>query len=198
MSQETSSPTSLPKQATIVPARQTIMHNQTKSLKLLGVQDNDELPEEVKQQAIVHPGELKEKAVYTFDIPDVYKLHLPTMEILESKDNEVKKSKKTPSEFYQLVLDIKHCIFKAGNDTMLLFSIFDDNIKQFITEEYCLNLSINNFPKIGQPEDCKVLFKNLTEEHLKSDIYVVCRIYREGPMDQPDITGQKKTSKKCS
>lgn len=91
------------------------------------------------------------------------------------------------NDYYQLVFDIKHCIFKAGNDTKLLFSIFDDTDKKIITEEYCLHLSENNFPKVGSPEDCKVLFKNLSSELLSHDIYITCRIYRIGPMEAPDV-----------
>lgn len=99
--------------------------------------------------------------------------------------------------YYQLVFDIKHCIFKAGNDTKLLFSIFDDTDKKIITEEYCLHLSENNFPKVGSPEDCKVLFSNLSAELLTHDIYILCRIYRLGPMDAPDVMHHKtNTSKK--
>ena len=107
------------------------------------------------------------------------------------------------NDYYQLVFDIKHCIFKAGNDTKLLFSIFDDTDKKIVTEEYCLHLSENNFPKVGSPEDCKVLFKNLSSEILSHDIYITCRIYRLGPMEAPDVMNHntknsKKSSKKSS
>ena len=55
-------------------------------------------------------------------------------------------------DLFNIVFDIKHCIFKAGNDTKLLFSIFDDTEKRMVTEEYCLHLSANNFPTVGSPE----------------------------------------------
>merc|ERR1712244_83572 len=106
-----------------------------------------------------------------------------TMRVLDK--DELKDDKES---FYHLVFDIKHCIFKAGNDTKLLFSIYDDTEKRVVTEEYCLHLSENNFPKVGSPEDCKVLFKNLSADIMEHDIFIICRIYRIGPMEAPDVS----------
>ena len=160
--------------------------------------DNEaELPDEVKQQGVIYPPELQgESKAWDHTIPNIYKFHLPSAEILEKRENAValSKQKKNEQVFYQLVFDIKHCIFKAGNDTFLLFSIYDNKSEAFITEEYCLNLSVNNFPKKGSPEECKVLFENLTENHLRSDLFVIAKIYRHGPMEQPNVmsTNDKK------
>ena len=154
------------------------------------ITNENALPDEVKQQALVNPDALQGgQRAYDFSIPDLYKFHLPSAEILEKRENAVaiSKQKKNEQIFYQLVFDIKHCIFKAGNDTFLLFSIYDDKADKFITEEYCLNLSVNNFPKKGSPEECKVLFENLTENQLKSDLYIIAKIYRHGQMEQPDV-----------
>jgi len=102
--------------------------------------------------------------------------------------------------YYQLVFDIKHCIFKAGSPTVLLFSIFDHSDNKFVTEEYCLHLSENNFPTVGSPEDCKVLFKNLSSALLSHDLYITCCIYRVGPMEAPDVVNNnnKNNDKKRS
>eukprot|EP01084_Bolivina_argentea_P060479 110502_1 len=98
---------------------------------------------------------------------------------------------------YQLIFDILACIFKAGDETLLLFSIYDNTIKQYITEQYCLNLSVNNFPTAGSPEDQKILFKNLSHQSLNNDLYIICYIYRIGSLQTPDVTLRRiKASKK--
>merc|ERR1712154_654810 len=106
------------------------------------------------------------------------------------------KLKDEKEEYYHLVFDIKHCIFKAGNDTKLLLSFYDDRDKRVVSEEYCLHLLSNNFPKVGSPEDCKVLFKNIPSSILSNDIYIICRIYRIDPMEAPDVMNHKKEEKK--
>eukprot|EP01084_Bolivina_argentea_P185374 319663_1 len=102
----------------------------------------------------------------------------------------------TSSNNYHLVFDIKHCIFKAGDETVLIFSIYDNTIKQYITEQYCLRLSIHNFPLIGSPDDQKVLFKNLSHHALNNDLYIICYIYRIGAIQTPDVLKPKKNKKK--
>merc|ERR1712228_481466 len=103
-----------------------------------------------------------------------YNIHIKSSEPSEPTNNEYKINE---HDVYQLVLNIKHCIFKAGNDTKLLFSIYDNTDKQTITEQYTLHLSDNNFPKVGLPEDCKILFKNISHKLLQPDVYIICRIY---------------------
>eukprot|EP01084_Bolivina_argentea_P086839 156923_1 len=106
--------------------------------------------------------------------------------------NDCNHEESSTSSLYQLIFDIKHCIFKAGNATTLLFSIYDNTSNKRVTEEYCLHLNQNNHPKIGFPDDCKVLFKNLSYDILQRNICILCRIYRIGPMEAPDVTKTKK------
>eukprot|EP01084_Bolivina_argentea_P251625 422079_1 len=87
---------------------------------------------------------------------------------------------------FQLLLNIKRCLFLAGNDTTLLFSIFDNTHGKYITENYELNLSYNE--KINPCKDCYALFKNLSQYILiNNDVSIVCRIYRIGTIPQPHI-----------
>eukprot|EP01084_Bolivina_argentea_P185375 319664_1 len=102
----------------------------------------------------------------------------------------------TPSDNYHLVFDIKHLFFRVGDDAVFILSIYDNTIKQYITEQYCLHLTINNFPKIGCPEDQKVLFKNLSHHSLNNDLYIICYIYRIGAMQTPDLKYQYSTKNK--
>eukprot|EP01084_Bolivina_argentea_P255951 430712_1 len=131
------------------------------------------------------PEPLNNKELDAFTMRDLYNVHLqhePALDIDEKKDVD---EDTNINDFYQLVFDIKHCMFKAGNDTKLLFSIFDDTTKRIISEEYCLYLSENNFPKLGSSDDCKVLFKNLSSDILQHNIYIICHIYRIGQMKAP-------------
>eukprot|EP01083_Nonionella_stella_P115297 341666_1 len=88
---------------------------------------------------------------------------------------------------YQLLFEPRHCIFKAGDPTKLLFSLYDNTTKQFITEQYCLHLSEHNFPTVGSPDDVKLIFKDIPDTVLCNDIYIICYIYRIGRMDAPDV-----------
>ena len=61
--------------------------------------------------------------------------------------------------------------------------------KKFITEEYCVSLTPNNFPTSGiLADDVKVLFKNLPYSLLSQNLFIICRIYRVGSMDASDVT----------
>merc|ERR1712154_635508 len=113
-----------------------------------------------------------------------------TMRVLDK--DELKDEKE---EYYHLVFDIKHCIFKAGNDTKLLFSIYDDSDKRIVSEEYCLHLSPNNFPKVALPKTARCYLRT-SRPPLSNDICIICRIYRIGPMEAPDVMNHKKEEKK--
>eukprot|EP01084_Bolivina_argentea_P240934 404601_1 len=145
---------------------------------------------------VSYPDEIADNRLENISIRELYNIHLKS--IPSQQHNDEKSINSQSNTLYQLVLDIKHCIFKAGNDTKLLFSIYDHTEKRFVTEEYCLHLSPNNFPKIGSPEDCKVLFKNLSHETLKNDIYIVCRIYRIGEFQTPDVVKMNKRNSRKS
>ena len=81
------------------------------------------------------------------------------------------------NELYQLLLDVQALIFKAGGKSTLLFSLFNNDTKEFMSEEYRHDISQYNFPLYGSPENNKILFKNITKKELLSDSYIVCKIY---------------------
>ena len=102
-----------------------------------------------------------------------------------------------PSDNYQLVLDIAACIFKAGNASRLFFSLYNHTINKFISEEYTLHLSAHNFPLSGSPEDQKALFKDISPKTLNDDLYIICYLYRFGPMKKPNVLMKSKPDKKA-
>ena len=146
-----------------------------KSLKVLGMNEED-IPEEYAQ--VLLPMELKDGDLNSMNFRELFHVHLgsdPNMEshvtstsfldaassmtttrtLLDVPGDERKgddQLAECSGDLFNFVFDIKHCIFKAGNDTKMLFSIFDDTDKRMVTEEYCLHLSANNFPTVGSPE----------------------------------------------
>lgn len=107
----------------------------------------------------------------------------------------------TKSILHQLIFDIKICIFKAGDETLTLISIYDDTIKQRITEEFSMHCSAFNFPKVGFTDELKVLFTNLPEDILHHKLYIIAKMYRLGNMEAPNIfqpNVKKKHKKKQS
>ncbi|ETN99248.1 SH3 domain-containing protein [Reticulomyxa filosa] len=227
-----------------------------KQLTMLGIDSETKLAEEnpetvlQKDVGVFIPKELEDAEIETFTIEKLLSFHGENKIIAitnSSSFNDDEKGEhlgRGDEPIYQLVFDIKHCIFTARNNTTLLFSIFDDSRKIFLTlnffffyvrsnfdhnhckkkkkkkgkgqkkilffknnnratlrwvcrEEYCLTLTEKNFPTVGGPEDCKVLFRDLRQEDLDKDLYIVCKIYRLGPMEAPDIkTKKKKTTVK--
>ena len=97
-------------------------------------------------------------------------------------------------ELYQVLLELSFFIFKTGSKTRLLCSLFNNDTKQFICEEYRLDISVNNFPLYGDAAGCRVLFKNITKKELtSSDIHIVCKMYIETSTvdyDLPKIVSQ--------
>ena len=88
-----------------------------------------------------------------------------------------KNSSDDENDLYQLLFEAPALLFKASAWSTLLFSLFNNDTKQFMSEEYQCTISQNNFPRNGSPDDTKVLFKNITKKEFLSDIYIVCKIY---------------------
>eukprot|EP01084_Bolivina_argentea_P006036 11418_1 len=83
---------------------------------------------------------------------DIYEFHSATLATENKHDDEKKDNHEEDNILYHVVVDIKYCLYKAGNPTRLLFSIYDNTKKQFVTEEYCLHLSENNYTTKGCPD----------------------------------------------
>ena len=158
-----------------------------KETKLPDQDDTKQQPHE-----LIYPQELQNTQTHT--ISNIYKFHLENHPEEKQSISVSPKPKQDLETLYQLIFEIKHCIYRAGSETFLLFSIYDGKSQSFLTEEYCLHLSQNNFPTKGTPDDCKILFKNLTQKHLQSDLFVVAKIYRYGQFNQPDVIKQSRTS----
>jgi hypothetical protein len=106
----------------------------------------------------------------------------------------------------QLFLDVKVCIFSVGEDTELLFALYSRQRDCFITEDFVVNL-----PPPGQPEHTRILgrmktvFRDLDPADLRDDLWLVCRIFRDGallydPKDAKDAVGKPAagtTTRRC-
>ncbi|ETO31998.1 dedicator of cytokinesis 3, partial [Reticulomyxa filosa] len=175
-----------------------------KAAAMLGIDSETKLAEEdpeialQKESGVLVPKELEDGEIEKFTIEQLISFHsdAKVMSVgnasLFGDDEKSEYLGRGDEPIFQLVFDIKHCIFSARNNTTLLFSIFDDSRKSFLTEEYCLTLTEKNFPTVGAPEDCKVLFRDLKQEDIEKDLYIVCKIYRFGPMEAPDEKNKKK------
>jgi dedicator of cytokinesis protein 3 len=94
----------------------------------------------------------------------------------------------------------------SPNETAeLYFSLYNKNLQQFLTEEFCAILNHNgvmarNSDGKGQPGHIRTLFRDLGERDAQDDIYLVCRIVRNGAMklgstsSSSGINGQRRGS----
>ena len=82
---------------------------------------------------------------------------------------------------FQLFLDVKVCIFSVGEETDLHFSLYHHGRKEFLTDEFIVNL-----PPPGLPEHMRVMgkiktiFQDIVPADVTGDVWLVCRIYRRG------------------
>jgi hypothetical protein len=88
-----------------------------------------------------------------------------------------------PPRRFQLFLQVNVCIFAVNEWTELYFSLYSTTQDRYVTEDYVVRL-----PPPGLPEHAAILgrmktvFRDLSPEDLKSDLWLVCRIYRNGSL----------------
>jgi len=82
-----------------------------------------------------------------------------------------------------ILLDYRVLLCRVGDECSLYFSLYSNKANKRVTEEFQVCLSSMGLPKdenkIG---GAKGLFKGLEEADLQSELYLVCRIIREGKM----------------
>ena len=99
----------------------------------------------------------------------------------DAKEKEALISEVSKNEHFQLLIDVKACIFSVGESTELFFSLYNGKKKQYLTEDYCLQLTNSGMPAdVSIWGKMKCIFKDLTREDLKNDLYLVCHILRYG------------------
>ncbi|RUS24199.1 hypothetical protein BC938DRAFT_473961, partial [Jimgerdemannia flammicorona] len=98
-------------------------------------------------------------------------------------------------KFYHLFFDFKACVAhfcQPGEFTELYFSLYNKIEGRFLTEEFHILLNYNGMPrdesKIGK---LRTLFTDLSTHDLNENLYLVCRIIRNGAMK---IEGNEKSS----
>ena len=99
---------------------------------------------------------------------------------------------------YQLIVELGPVICKAGNPTKLVFSLYDNTIKRFVSEQYFLHLTTNIFPQIGLPDDQIILVKDISYETLNHDLFIICYSHRFGPLKAPKVMNVKAKDTKKS
>ena len=102
--------------------------------------EKEELPQEFQEESSLFlPEELKESTISSFNAFDLFGMHATQMcqnsqSKLHARKQKQETAKMSENEnengliFYQLVFDIKHCIFKAGNDTLLFRNLQSSSI----------------------------------------------------------------------
>ncbi|ETO17318.1 dedicator of cytokinesis protein 3 [Reticulomyxa filosa] len=171
--------------------------SKSKHLAMLGLTDmkfeeEDEIAE--KGLEIYVPKELEGSKVDKFTVQQLisYVLNARVSSMFEDDDkSDILRAEGEP--IYQLSLDIKKCDLNGQNETTLLFSIFDDKRKIFLTEEHCLTLTDKNVPTVGEEANKKILFRDLRQEDLDKDLYIIGKIYRMEPLET-DNNGKKKNA----
>lgn len=94
-----------------------------------------------------------------------------------------------PGSFYHLLLDFRAFVASPcapGETAELYFSLFSKAENQFITEEYCLILNHLGSPardaeqRLGR---LRTLFVDLKGEEVNGQVYLVCRLIRNGAIN---------------
>ncbi|GAM25576.1 hypothetical protein SAMD00019534_087510 [Acytostelium subglobosum LB1] len=84
---------------------------------------------------------------------------------------------------FHIFLDLKIFMCLVGEQSELLFSIYNKTEGRFITEEYQVGMTAQGMPhdveSIGK---MSTLFINISKKELQMDIYLVCRLIRKGKM----------------
>lgn len=93
---------------------------------------------------------------------------------------------KDAGKFYHIYLDLRAFVASisgSGETSELYFSLYNRADARFLTEEYCVVLTSNGMPrdesKIGR---IRTLFTDLSHIDIQDQIYLVCRIVRNGQM----------------
>ena len=92
------------------------------------------------------------------------------------------------SEFYHIYLSLRS--FNAnscyvGETVELFFSIYSASQSRFVTEDHVVVLDHNGIPVFRENEVVCTLFRDLSKADVNDDLYVVCKIIRNGLLKSP-------------
>ena len=110
--------------------------------------------------------------------------------------------------FFHIYIELRAFVASlcSPNETVeLYFSLYNKNLQQFLTEEFCAILNHNGVlardsDRKGQLGHIRTLFHDLGERDAQDDIFLVCRIVRNGAMklasttSSSGINGQRRGS----
>lgn len=97
------------------------------------------------------------------------------------------RSSKTVYDFYNsLLISVVNFVSKAQDDTEILFTLYDGEKNEPITENYVVKWSRNEVPPMNdQFSNLRVVFTDLSQQDLdKTKIYLVAYVIRLGGMDE--------------
>ncbi|KAI5478526.1 hypothetical protein MNV49_005055 [Pseudohyphozyma bogoriensis] len=91
----------------------------------------------------------------------------------------------TGAKFYHVYLDVRTfaaslCV--PGETAELYFSLFNKTDARYLTEEYCVILNHLGAPAEGRFAAMKTLFRDLSQHDIHDQIFLVCRIVKNGHM----------------
>jgi len=87
-----------------------------------------------------------------------------------------------PSLCY-LLLDLKVFMAPVGEPSSVFFSLWSEDEKEFLTEEFQVALTAHGMPAdINKVQNMKTLFSELNERYFHMSTYLYCRVVRTGKM----------------
>eukprot|EP00462_Mataza_sp_D1_P022450 CAMPEP_0175145732 /NCGR_PEP_ID=MMETSP0087-20121206/14951_1 /TAXON_ID=136419 /ORGANISM="Unknown Unknown, Strain D1" /LENGTH=1762 /DNA_ID=CAMNT_0016430545 /DNA_START=76 /DNA_END=5364 /DNA_ORIENTATION=+ len=97
---------------------------------------------------------------------------------------------------FHLYLDVKMCLFQVpGEETELHFTLYNNTLKRFVTENYVVLLTEQGFPmNLDFLNKLQTFYTDLEPKDFNDQLWLVCRIYRHGPLLQEEK--KKKASRK--
>ncbi|KAM0753228.1 hypothetical protein T439DRAFT_342381 [Meredithblackwellia eburnea MCA 4105] len=94
----------------------------------------------------------------------------------------------TGAKFYHVLLDVRAFVANVcgvGETAELYFSLFSKSDARYLTEEYCVILNHNGAPAReaeGRFGKTKTLFRDLSQHDIHDQIFLVCRIVKNGSL----------------
>lgn len=108
------------------------------------------------------------------------------------------------AKFYHVFLDVRAFVANPcapGETAELYFSLFSKTDARYVTEEFCIILNHNGAPtheSEGRFDQLRTLFIDLSQHDVQDQIFLVCRIIKNGNIKLTAPTGTPSTSPNAS
>lgn len=108
------------------------------------------------------------------------------------------------AKFYHVFLDVRAFVANPcapGETAELYFSLFSKTDARYVTEEFCIILNHNGAPiheSEGRFDQLRTLFIDLSQHDVQDQIFLVCRIIKNGNIKITAVNGVGSTSPNVS